>query len=342
MRTGTQKTLRRELRGGAVATVLVLVLLSGPTPSAQAEGGFNDYDRRAVAALLTAMDPEKPQDPKRLPARVLQDNVQRKRGREITYKHTFQPSGGSKIGSGQLRILVNQTLTDPTLKKRAWKAARVPKGERAQVFWRSYGADAAGPKWVSFAARRKLGRTTLEVALRLAPETASNRAEGVRQSLDLLHRLIKAGESYELFDRLVIGWGPGFEGHWLNELNDKALYWGLPPSDPTKRLRLPLRVRVETSSGTVQRIERFRFRLEGPLAKFATLEGAEKSKRRSNEWFVRNKPVADVTVVFKKPSTAFEQALYARLSGVTLPDDLAAAGLRVRAAAWFPKSPQPQ
>lgn len=289
-------------RGAAIFGVLA-VLATGSTPVG-ADDAVTDLDRRATMALWNSTTAEAtpfqlkdigPDNVKRL---ALYKPVAENGGREYAIRFGVQEADGS--GRGFHKIVIGGTTSDPS--KKDWVLVSSPKDPACQI-WQKRVDRSDAERYVEWACRGAIGPVVLNVVDRRRLSESPDAAQA--PLLARYRRLLDAAKGAGLFAKAKATL-------YLSEGEDSGVVLG--EAEPLVSLssegrRYPLRLEMTDPEDRPVEAKWFRITLSGPLASYATLDGA-KVKPGTSDWLVSDPGlVATVYVVLPAPTPAMEQAL---------------------------------
>jgi len=286
----------------ALATLATLAL---DARGARAEEPVTEVDRRATLALWNSTTAEAtPHDLKEIGP----DNVRRLAlykplgehgGREYAIRFGVREADGS--GRGFHKIVVGGKPTDPTQKD--WVLVMTLK-DPAFELWQKRVEKSDAERYVEWACRGIVGQVILNVVetRRLSEAAAAAHAPMVAR----YKRLFEAARAAGLFAKAkaTLYMGEGDEtGYVLGE--GEAPWISVTPGGS----RHPLRLEMEDAAGNPVEAKWYRIAFTGPLAPFATVEGAE-TRGTTAVWLVRDPGlVVKVHVLLPPDSPAIRDAL---------------------------------
>ncbi len=297
------------LRPSRLAAVLAFGLASGlaaASPSrAGAEGEVTDQDRRATLALWNSTTAEA--TPFQLKD-IGPDNVKRLAlykpdaaggSREYAIRFGVAEPGGH--GRGFHKVVVGAKPTDPTAK--GWTLVETV-GDPACELWMKRVDKSDAERFVEWSARGVVG----PVILNVVEARASAEAPGVARDplLRRYKRLYEAAKAAGLFARTRATL-------YLGEGESTAVVLGedaMPLISPSPLgRRYPLRLEMQDAAGNPVEAKWFRVDLGGPLATWATIDGAV-AHTTKGRWIVKDPGLlATVYVVLPPVDDAMARSL---------------------------------
>lgn len=287
------------------AALLALALAVVGGTRAAADGEVTEQDRRATLALWNSTTAEAtpyqlkdvgPENVKRL---ALYKPDAEGGSREYAIRFGVQEPGGH--GRGFHKIVVGAAPSDPSAK--GWTLVEKV-ADPACELWTKRVDKSDAERWVEWSARGVAG----PVVLNVVEARAVSEAAGIARDpmLRRYQRLYEAAKAAGLFARAKATL-------YLGEGEDSAVVLGqdaMPLISPSPLgRRYALRLEMQDAAGGPVEAKWFRIDLGGPLAAWATIEGAQ-AHATKGRWIVKDPGlIATVYVVLPAADDAMARAL---------------------------------